>query len=144
MRKRVIRAGEIEIEDSEGRVRARFGVTNDDLPFLSFYGPDDKLRARFGVQPDGSAGLAIADDDGKVRATFGLFSDGSASMAMVDKNGKVRAKFGLGTEGSPTLALRNKDGESLWTAPGTLPGGKAGRAGADDTAASPPEGTANP
>ena len=32
MRKRVIRAGEIEIEDSEGRVRARFGVTNDDLP----------------------------------------------------------------------------------------------------------------
>ena len=37
MRKRVIRAGEIEIEDSEGRVRARFGVTNDDLPFLSFY-----------------------------------------------------------------------------------------------------------
>ena len=111
MRKRVIRAGEIEIEDSEGRVRARFGVTNDDLPFMSFYGADEKLRARFGVQPDGSAGLAIADDDGKVRATFGLFSDGSASMAMVDRNGKVRAKFGLGTEGSPTLALRNKDGE---------------------------------
>src|SRR5262245_39583886 len=36
MRKRVIRAGEIEIEDSEGRVRARFGVTNEDLPFVSF------------------------------------------------------------------------------------------------------------
>src|SRR5262245_50823241 len=81
MRKRVIRAGEIEIEDSEGRVRARFGVSNEDLPFMSFYGADDKLRARFGVQPDGSAGLAIADDEGKVRATFGLFSDGSASMA---------------------------------------------------------------
>ena len=49
MRKRVIRAGEIEIEDSEGRVRARFGVSNEDLPFVSFYGADDKLRARFGV-----------------------------------------------------------------------------------------------
>ena len=59
MRKRVIRAGEIEIEDSEGRVRARFGVSNEDLPFMSFYGADDKLRARFGVQPDGSAGLAV-------------------------------------------------------------------------------------
>ena len=59
MRKRVIRAGEIEIEDSEGRVRARFGVSNEDLPFMSFYGADDKLRAR-GVQHDGSA-PAIAD-----------------------------------------------------------------------------------
>ena len=81
MRKRVIRAGEIEIEDSEGRVRARLGVTNDEFPFIAFYGPDEGLRARFGVQPDGSAGLAIADDAGKVRATFGLFADGSASMA---------------------------------------------------------------
>ena len=55
MRKRVIRAGEIEIEDSEGRVRARFGVTNEDLPFLSFYGPDEKLRARYGVPKDAQA-----------------------------------------------------------------------------------------
>ena len=69
MRKRVIRAGEIEIEDSEGRVRARFGVSNEDLPFMSFYGADDKLRARFGVQPDGSAGLAIADDEGDRKST---------------------------------------------------------------------------
>ena len=38
MRKRVIRAGEIEIEDSEGRVRARFGISNEDLPFMSFFG----------------------------------------------------------------------------------------------------------
>ena len=51
MRKRVIRAGEIEIEDSEGRVRARLGVTNDDFPFVAFYGTDERLRARFGVQP---------------------------------------------------------------------------------------------
>jgi len=38
MRKRVIRAGEIEIEDADGRVRARFGVSNDDFPFFAFYG----------------------------------------------------------------------------------------------------------
>ena len=107
-KKRPVRATEFEVEDSKGRVRARFGVSGDDSPFLAFFGIDEKLRARFGVQDDGSAGLAIADEEGKVRATFGLFSDGSASMAMVDKNGKVRAKFGLGTEGSPTLALHSR------------------------------------
>ena len=109
MRKRVIRAGEIEIEDSEG---ARAGSASRTRISRSCRSTARTTScARFGVQPDGSAGLAIADDEGKVRATFGLFSDGSASMAMVDRNGKVRAKFGLGTEGSPTLALRNKEGQ---------------------------------
>ena len=109
-RKRVIRAGEIEIEDSEAGPRAVRRVER---------GPAVHVLLRAGREAAGTvrrpvrrpAGLAVADDEGKVRATFGLFSDGSASMAMVDRNGKVRAKFGLGTEGSPTLALRNKDGE---------------------------------
>ena len=76
-KKRPVRATEFEVEDSKGRVRARFGVSGDDSPFLAFFGIDEKLRARFGVQDDGSAGLAIADEEGKVRATFGLFSDRS-------------------------------------------------------------------
>src|SRR4029453_6685126 len=97
MKKRVVRTGEIEVEDSQGRVRARLGVANDDAPFVAFYGPDERLRARFGVQLDGSAGLAIADDEGKGRAPFRLFSAGPARLALGDHNGKVRAKFGLST-----------------------------------------------
>jgi hypothetical protein len=109
MRKRVIRAGEIEIEDSEGRVRARFGVTNDDLPFLSFYGADDKLRARYGVQPDGSAGLAIADDDGRSGPRSACSR--TARRYMVDRNGggprEVRS-----ARGSPTLAPATRTASS--------------------------------
>jgi hypothetical protein len=98
----------------------------------------------YSLAQQGSPTISLQDEDGKVRARLGLAAEGSPILRLLNKDGELRAIMGLTAEGTPVLQFLDKDGESLWTAPGTLPGGKAGGAGADDTASSSPEGSANP
>src|SRR4030095_12796431 len=54
MKKRVVRAEEVEVVDEVGHVRMRIGLSNDDTPFFSMLDADGSVRARFGVQADGA------------------------------------------------------------------------------------------
>lgn len=83
---KVITATQIDLVDSQGR-----------------------LRAQLGFSKEGPPGLWIMDERGVARIAMGLYPDGTSHIGLQDKNGlMIQLLRSIGPSESPLLILKNK------------------------------------
>jgi len=88
----VIEAGEFRLLDSEGKVRARIFM-EDDEPKIALFSRDGKKRAAIGLLSTGESGLALYDDRGTYHFLINVSADGSPDLSIKDKYGKEVYSF---------------------------------------------------
>ena len=123
----VLTASQLNIVDSEGRLRAILAGSDErGMTSLAFYGPDGTTRGVIGVDPDGTpvllfnnpAGVgrlsaSVRDDDpvisvGNDAARSVLIgSFGGTPVVGLSDRGRTRLQMDLGQEGAPRLSLFN-------------------------------------
>jgi len=94
-----LRARELAIEDSQGRVRIALSAAREN-PAVEHYDAEGRLRISEGVDADGKAGWTLLDQSGHRRAGAAAFADGDAAMALLDGTGKVRIQQSAAADGT--------------------------------------------
>ena len=98
----VIAAGEFQLVDKKGNVRAVLGLNDEDEPCLLFLDDNEKRRISFYVE-DGQPGIDLADNNEHVRATLGLDDNGEPSLLLLDKEEKAHASLSIVEDEGPGL-----------------------------------------
>ena len=127
----VVTASQVNIVDSEGRLRAVLAAEDErGMTSLTFYGPDGTVRGVVGAEPDGTpvlrfnnpAGVgrlsasvrdddpAIAVGDEAARSVL-IGSFGGTPMVGLSNRGRTRLQMDLGGGGEPRLSLFNSAGQ---------------------------------
>ena len=83
----VVEAREFRLTDSEGKVRARIFLEEDE-PKVALFSKDGKKRAAIGLLPTGEAGLALYDDRGKYHFLINVSPEGNPDLSITDKYGR--------------------------------------------------------
>lgn len=113
-------AGEFQLVDKKGRVRAVLGVNDEDEPCLLFLDENEQRRISFYVE-DGQPGIDLADKNEHVRASLGLDDNSQPSLFLLDEKEKVRASLTLLEDDGPSLDLLDEN-EALRASLGLLRG----------------------
>ncbi len=123
----VLTASQVNIVDSEGRLRAVLAGSDErGMTSLAFYGPDGMVRGVVGMDPDGAPVLrfnnpggvgrlsaTVRDDDpvisvgNEAEQTVLIGSFGGTPVVGLSDRGRTRLQMDLGQEGAPRLSLFN-------------------------------------
>ena len=127
----VVNASQLNIIDSEGRLRAVLAAEDErGSTSLAFYGPDGSLRGLVGAEPDGTpvlrfnnpAGVGrlsatVRDDEpvitvgDQAAASVLVGSLGGIPIVRLSDRGRPRVRMTLGDQGEPRLSLFNAMGQ---------------------------------
>lgn len=103
-----IAAGEFQLIDKNGHVRAVLGLNDEDEPRLLFLDGNEKPRLSIYVE-EGQPGIDLTDDNEHVRASLGLDDDSQPSLLLLDGKEKVRASLTLLEDEGPSLDLLDEN-----------------------------------
>lgn len=103
-----IAAGEFQLLDKNGHVRAVLGLNDEDEPRLLFLDGNEKPRLSIYVE-EGQPGIELADKNEHVRTTLGLDDDSQPSLLLLDEKEKVRASLTLLEDEGPSLDLSDEN-----------------------------------
>lgn len=103
-----IAAGEFQLVDKNGHVRAVLGLNDEDEPRLLFLDGNEKPRLSIYVE-EGQPGIDLADKNAHVRASLGLDDDSQPSLFLLDEKEKVRASLTLLENEGPSLDLLDEN-----------------------------------
>ena len=127
----VVSASQVNIIDSEGRLRAVIAAEDErEMTSLAFYGPDGSLRGLLGAEPDGTPVLRFNDPAGVGRLSAVVRDDepviavgdeaaasvligsigGTPTVGLSDR-GRPRLQMTIGDQGEPQLSLFNAAGQ---------------------------------
>ena len=127
----VVTASQVNIVDSEGRLRAALaGEDERGMTSLAFYGPDGILRGVVGAEPDGTpvlrfnnpAGVGLLSASVRADASVIAVGDEAARSVLIgsfggtpivglSNRGRTRLQMDLGGGGEPRLSLFNSAGQ---------------------------------
>ena len=99
-----IAAGEFQLVDKKGYVRAVLGLNDEDEPRLLFLDGNEKPRLSIYVE-EGQPGIDLADKNAHVRATLGLDDNSLPSLFLLDEKETVHASLALVEGEGPSLDL---------------------------------------
>jgi hypothetical protein len=99
-----IAAGEFQLVDKNGHVRAVLGLNDEDEPRLLFLDGNEKPRLSIYLE-DGQPGINLADNTEHVRATLGLDDDSQPSLLLLDEKEKIHASLTMAGGEGPGLDL---------------------------------------
>ena len=89
----VVRTKQVELVDSEGKVRARLALDEEGVP-----------------------GLSLCDEQGNTRATLLLDRRGMPRLTLLGKAGTVHGALEFGTEWKIGLMLIDRNQQVVWSA----------------------------
>ena len=127
----VVTASQINIVDSEGRLRAVLASEDErGMTSLAFYGPDGTVRGIVGAEPDGTPVLLFTNPAGVGRLSASVRDDepvitvgdeaaqsvligsfGGTPIVGLSDRGRTRVQLDLGGRGEARLSLLNSAGQ---------------------------------
>ncbi len=127
----VVTASQINIVDSEGRLRAVLAAEDErGMTSLAFYGPDGTVRGVVGAEPDGTPVLRFTNPAGVGRLSASVRADdpvitvgdeaaqsvligsfGGTPIVGLSDRGRTRVQMDLGRRGEARLSLFNSAGQ---------------------------------
>ncbi len=118
--KKTVEAETYVVKDAQGKVQARFGVTVDGGPALTFFDRKGNPRLFMGSLGLGNhydLGLALYDDKGKPRLTFGILEGQFSGLAVSGQDGLEQVTMRVGWKGTPSVIVSDKRGKEVWKTP---------------------------
>ena len=119
LRRRVVRARRLVLEDDAGRDRAVLEIDAAGNTVLRFHEANGAVRMFLGLTPDGTPRLSLryAKDRGSIELEANDKLD-SAACLIAGPSGQVQVILGIAKNGYPALALLDSDGHIIYQAEG--------------------------
>ena len=117
---KTVEAESFVVKDAQGIIHARFGITADGGPALTYYDRNNNPRlfiGSLGLGKDFDLGLGLYDDKGSPRVTFGILEGQFSGLAVGGQDGLEQITMRVDWKGVPSVKVSDKSGKVLWKTP---------------------------